>query len=243
VLAVSAVQFASGYRADLRLLARACREREIILSVDVMQAAGWLRLDLGALGAGLVAAGASKWMSGPQGVGFAHVREDLLPHLRPAHFGIGAVARKESYFDYDPEPDATALRFEESVVSILDTTAFRASLSLLHEAGADALEDRVRALSHRLASGLSDLGCAIVGPWPRAPEHSSGIVSFRVPRIEAEAVLQALASQRIVGRTHRDFVRLSPHAWNTEAEIDRALEVVGSVRRQAMPRAIAPGSG
>lgn len=70
----------------------------------------------------------------------------------------------------------------------------------------------------------------MVEPWPRVRAESSGIVSFRKPRISAQAVLRDLTAAQVIARTHQDFVRLSPHVYNTEEEVDRVLEVLSPER-------------
>ncbi|HEY8816200.1 MAG TPA: hypothetical protein VIP57_13985, partial [Candidatus Dormibacteraeota bacterium] len=78
----------------------------------------------------------------------------------------------------------------------------------------------------RLAGGLAARGYEVVEPWPRSRAESSGIVSFRKPGATHQEVLRDLNAARVIARTHRDFVRLSPHFYNTEDEIDRVLEVL-----------------
>lgn len=81
-------------------------------------------------------------------------------------------------------------------------------------------------LASRLATGLAQAGCEIVEPWPRAESEASGIVSFRKPGATAQEVLRDLTSANVIARIHRDFVRLSPHFYNTGEEVDRVLEVL-----------------
>jgi cysteine desulfurase/selenocysteine lyase len=112
------------------------------------------------------------------------------------------------------------------VVSTLDTAALGAALELLLEVGPDVIESRVLDLSARLAGGLAEHDYELIEPWPRKRAESSGIVSFRKPGSTHQEVLRDLNAARIVARSHRDFVRLSPHFYNTEEEIDRVLEVL-----------------
>ena len=97
---------------------------------------------------------------------------------------------------------------------------------LLLEVGPDHVERRVLDLARRLAGGLAERGYQIVEPWPREPHEDSGIVSFRRPGSTAKEVLRDLNAARVVGRTHGDFVRLSPHFYNTVEEVDHVLEVL-----------------
>src|SRR5438477_3205378 len=226
VVALSHVEFWNGFRLDIETIGAECRRRGILFAVDVMQSAGALRLDVGRLPIDFCAAGAGKWLMGPPGIGFCFCMPELIERLQPPIVGVCSVVGYDRYFEYDLTLSPTARRFEESVVSLLDTAAFGAALGLLLEVGSDAIEARVLSLSARLAEGLDRRGYELVEPWPRAPAESSGIVSFRKRRARPQEVLRALEVAHVVARIHQDFVRLSPHFYNTEEEIDRVLEVL-----------------
>ena len=226
VIALSHVEFWNGFRNDIATIGAECRRRGIVFAVDVMQSAGALRVDVEQMTIDCCAAGAGKWLMGPPGVGFCYFTPELLERVRPAVVGATSVAGHERYFDYDLTLRPTARRFEESVVSLLDTVTFGAALELLLEVGVTTIEDRVLNLAERLARGLLELGHEIIEPWPRARSESSGIVSFRKPGASAQEVLRDLNAAHVVARIHRDFVRLSPHFYNTYEEVERVLEVL-----------------
>jgi selenocysteine lyase/cysteine desulfurase len=113
---------------------------------------------------------------------------------------------------------------------VLTTAAFSAALDLLLEVGPAVIEERVLDLSQRLAEGLASCGCEIVEPWPRTRAESSGIVSFRKPGAKPQTVLRDLSAANVVARIHQDFVRLSPHFYNTDEEVDRVLDVLAPER-------------
>lgn len=227
VVALSHVEFWNGFRVDIDTIGAECRRRGIVFAVDVMQSAGALRLDMSRMPVDFCAAGSGKWLMGTAGIGFCYSCPELLERIRPVIVGVLSVIGHDRYFEYDLKFPPTAQRFEESVVSLLDTAAFGAALELLLEVGPDVIERRVLDLSRRLAHGLAGSGCEMVEPWPRAESESSGIVSFRRPGTSALSVLRDLNAAHVVARTHSDFVRLSPHFYNTEEEVDRVLEVVG----------------
>ena len=229
VVALSHVEFWNGFRVDLETIGAECRRRGIIFAVDVMQSAGALQVDVGRLPIDFCAAGAGKWLIGPPGVGFCFFAPALVERVRPVILGARSVAGHD-YFTYDLTFAPGARRFEESVVSVLDTAAFGAALDLLLEVGTDVIEDRVLDLAARLADGLAGCGCEIVEPWPRKRAESSGIVSFRKPGTKAQAVLRDLNAAHVVARIHQDFVRLSPHFYNTNEEVDRVLDVLAPER-------------
>ncbi len=226
IVALSHVQFWNGYRVDLDRIGAECRRRGILLSADVMQSVGALHLDVSRMPIDFCAAGAGKWLMATAGLGFCYCSPDLLERVRPVVVSVHSVAARDRYFEYDLSlaPDAT--RFEESVISLLDTAALGAAVELLLEVGIDLIQRRVLDLSRRLAEGLARNGCEIIEPWPRQDAESSGIVSFRRPGAAAHEVLRDLSAAQVIARSHRDFVRLSPHFYNTEEEVDRVLEVV-----------------
>jgi selenocysteine lyase/cysteine desulfurase len=225
VVALSHVQFWNGYRIDLKPIGDECRRRGIVFAVDVMQSLGALRVDVEATPIDFCAAGAGKWLLGPPGVGFCFGRPELIGRLQPRV--VGAASMKDvNYFEPKLEFPPSARRFEESVVSRLDMAAFAAAVELILEVGPDVIENRVLELSARLAGGLAERGYELIEPWPRAAAESSGIVSFRKPGATAQEVLRDLNSAQIVARIHRDFVRLSPHFYNTHEEVDRVLGVL-----------------
>jgi len=226
VVALSHVEFWNGFRVDIEAIGAECRRRGIVFAVDVMQSVGALRVDVGQMPIDFCAAGAGKWLLGPPGVGFCYFTPELMQKVRPRVVGAVSVIAHEQYFDPKLEFAATARRYEESVVSMLDIAALGAALDLLLEVGADVIEERVLDLSARLAGGLAARGYELVEPWPRTRAESSGIVSFRKPGASHQEVLRDLTAARVIARTHRDFVRLSPHFYNTEDEIDRVLEVL-----------------
>jgi selenocysteine lyase/cysteine desulfurase len=230
VVAVSHVEFWNGFRLDVEAIGAECRRRGIVFAVDVMQSAGALKIDVARMSIDFCAAGAGKWLMGPPGIGFCFFAPELLERVRPVIVGVGSVAGRDRYFEYDLTFDPSARRFEESVVSLLDTAAFGAALELLLEVGAEVIEARVLGLAARLAGGLARHGCEIVEPWPRSTAESSGIVSFRKPGLGAAAVLRDLSAAHVIARTHQDFVRMSPHFYNTEEEVDRVLEVMSPER-------------
>jgi cysteine desulfurase / selenocysteine lyase len=233
VVALSHVQFWNGFRIDLEAIGAECRRRGIVFAVDVMQSVGALRLDLSRMPIDFCAAGAGKWLLGPPGIGFCYFAPELLERVLPRVVGVMSVAANDQYFDPELSFAPGARRFEESVVSLLDTAAFGAALELLLEVGPAVIEKRVLDLSARLAGGLAELGYDLIEPWPRTRSESSGIVSFRKPGRSHQEVLRDLSAAHVIARTHRDFVRLSPHFYNTEEEVDRVLDVLapGSVAR------------
>ena len=226
VVALSFVEFWNGYRVDLAEIGAECRKRGVILAVDGIQGLGVLPFDLEAMNADFVAAGAGKWLLGVPGTGFTAWRPELLERVDPILVGTGSMEERMAYFEPKFGYAKSARKFEESALSLLDVAAFGAAVSLLLEVGIEAIEERVLGLVDRLGQGLLERGYRIIEPWPRERSESSGIISFNRRGRTAEELLSDLTGAGVICRTHRDFVRLSPHFYNTEEEIDQVLEVL-----------------
>jgi selenocysteine lyase/cysteine desulfurase len=226
VVALSQVQFWNGFRVDIERIGAELDKRAVVFAVDGTQSVGALNLNLSKLPVDYLSAAACTWQLGPKGIGFCYCRPELLSRLRPVLVGCGSVQNPTEYFRYEFELSETSRRFEESGASLLDMAAYLAAVELLLEIGPDVVEKRVLMLSRRLAEGLAERGYELVEPWPREPHESSGIVSFRRRGALAGQVLRELNAAGVIGRAHADFVRLAPHFYNTQAEVDRVLDVL-----------------
>jgi selenocysteine lyase/cysteine desulfurase len=225
VLAISAVQFWSGFRTDLAGLGAALKGRDVLLVVDAMQAVGALRLDLSAAPVDFLCAGAQKWMLGPIGVGFAYVGPRMLERLTPVTIGFDSVVRDEEYFDYDLTLKPDARRFEEASPNYSGVLGMGAAVNLLLRAGTPAVEDVVLRLADRLRDELPRRGYELVLK-PTRPSERSGIVSFRHPRMVPAELHTRLREAGVIVSLRSDFLRASPHYYNSDEDLDRLLEAL-----------------
>lgn len=225
LVAVSVVQFWNGFRTDLDAIGRGCRERDIFLVVDGVQGVGGLDLDLGTLPVDFLATGAQKWVLGPMGIGFSYVGERLFEHVRPVSIGTESVVRDHEYFDYDLTLKPNARRFEDSSPNLPGILGLGAALNLLVRAGLGRVESHVLRLAQVLREELPRRGYQLVAPGATPAEHS-GIVSFRHPRTVPDEVDARLRDARVILSRRGNFLRASPHYYNTEPDVERLLEAL-----------------
>ena len=184
VFALSSVQFASGYRADLARFGALCRERGIFFVVDAIQSLGQLPLDVRETRVDVLAAGGHKWLCSPFGTGFAYVRRELIERMEPRWIGwtgMEACSSLESLVDYAWSPRRDARRFEGGTLPVDGFAGFTESLGLLTEAGPERTGRHVLALLDPLVEWLRETPEAEVLS-DLEPEHRSAIFCFRVPR-------------------------------------------------------------
>jgi cysteine desulfurase/selenocysteine lyase len=227
LVAVSYVTFVDGYRHDIAAIGAWCRERGVLLALDAMQGFGHLPLSVHEWNVDLCYFGVAKWLLAPQGLSVVYVRRELIERLRTSLCSWRSVRDPMRFLDYGQELDGGAARFEGGTINYPALLAFRESLRVLTDAGFGAIEAYVLMLTDRLIEGAARAGIGVLNSI--APGTRSGIVLLR-PGERSVEVLQARADSASVQVTVRDTgVRVSPHGYNTLAEMDRVIEVFAEV--------------
>ncbi|WP_412063320.1 aminotransferase class V-fold PLP-dependent enzyme [Rubrivirga sp. IMCC45206] len=225
VVAVSAVQFLSGFRCDLAAIAEVCRQHDVLFVVDAIQAAGAVRVDAGL--ADLVTFGGHKWLGSLQGAGLAVVSDRLRDRLVPARGWLNGPVDWDDFeaVSLDLHPDAS--RFHLGTFPTAALYALDAALGAMLALGLDELERAVLANAARLASGLDALGFRRYGPLGTP---ASGIVTVHA---DDPVPLHAhLAASGIFASLRDRKLRFAVHAQTRPEAIDRALDTVAAFTPQ-----------
>ncbi len=222
-LTVSWVSFATGAKLDLVRLGAACKARGIWFVVDAIQGLGPAAIDVKACHIDVLANGAQKWLLSPWGTGFAYVHRDLIQELDPPAVGwlsMPASADFTRFLDYDYAFYPDARKFEVFTAPMHDLKAMAASLSLFLELGPAAVEAHVTSLADHVVAWCDERrDVRLVTPVERA--RRAGLLNIAVDDLAAASARLAAAG---VSHTVREGgVRLSPHLYNTTAELDIAL--------------------
>ena len=227
VLAVSWVAFSTGYRVDLARLGAACRARDVMFVVDAIQGVGAQPLDVHGCDVDVLACGAQKWLLSPWGTGFTYVRRELQDALEPPGAGWLSVRGAEDFShltDYDFTWCDDARRYEVGTLAYEITAAMAASVGLIGELTTTAIAAHVGTLTDRIVAWAHEQpGVRLLTPPER--ERRAGIIAF-VPTDPA-AVAEALRVAEVAFSLRGGAIRLAPHAFNTMAEVEHALEVCG----------------
>lgn len=223
LLAISAVQYADGLRMDLPRIGAFCREHGILFCVDAIQQLGALPLDVAAIGADFVVADGHKWLLGPEGLALFYCRAEHLERLRLHQYGWHMLADHADYARLDWTPARDATRFECGSPNMLGIHALSASLALFQELGMDAVAEAIAHHAGRLADWLdAHDGCELLSPSD--PARRAGIVTFRPLNGDSAALYRRLMADDLVCAARGGGVRLAPHFWHADADIDRAFE-------------------
>lgn len=225
MVALSWVQYASGYRCDLARIGQACRERGALFVVDVIQGLGCLDLDVERDLVDVAVASSHKWLLGPEGIGLLYISDRVLDRLRPTRAGWRSMRNMIGWTDLRIDFNEGAKRFESGTLNAYGIAALGASLEILLDAGMEEVERRVLDLTDRAARGLAEQGFRIVSS--RAPGETSGIVTAVHPERNAEDLVKELAARGVGVAVRAGRFRVSPHFYTTEDEVDRMLAVLG----------------
>lgn len=221
MVAVSAVDWCSGYVLDLADLGGFCRERGVPLTVDMAQALGVVPLDPRGAGVAAMAGSAWKWLMGPVGLGVFYCDPDFQEQIELVFVGTDTVVDAHNYLDYRFEPKPDASRFEFSTPNLNDWVYLLAALRLLREIGLENARKRILSLNAYLREGLESRGFHIRASG--RPEERSGILSFRREDLEAGREARRLAAEDIYVAARDGGIRVSPHVYNNEEDMDRLL--------------------
>jgi cysteine desulfurase / selenocysteine lyase len=229
VVATSWVQAGRGWRADLAALADACHDAGALLCVDAVQGLGVIPAVLAAWGVDFAAASSFKWLLGPEGAGVLFVQGEHLDRLRVLEPGWNSVADRDAYDDRTVALDPTARRLEGGTLNTAGILGLGAGLDLLMAAGIDRIWAHADALCDRLVGGLTAAGATVLSD--RSPAHRSAIVSFTVPGRDPVDVRDSLFAEGVVCSARAGGVRVAPHGYSTEDDVDRLAAVIARLTR------------
>lgn len=222
-LATSHVFFATGFQQDIEALARIAREAGAYSVIDGYQGAGQVPLTLSRTGVDFYTAGPLKWLCGGPGLAYLYVREQLIQSLRPR---ITSWFATERQFDFDLEGfeyRTDARRFELGTPALPTVHTALGGQELVDEVGIDAIVDRNRALTEHLIEGARSAGFSMA---TAEPEQRTSIVMIR--HDDPSGAVKHLAEHDVIVDHRPGFVRVSPHFYNTEVEINRFLDVLAA---------------
>jgi cysteine desulfurase / selenocysteine lyase len=238
VLAVSLVQFGTGYTVDLPRLSRVCRETDTWLVVDAIQGVGQLPVDVKETPVDVLACGGQKWLLSPWGSGFVYVRRGMFDVLPPAVVGWMAYAGTDDLnrlTEYGDTLRPNARRYELTTLPYQDVAGFAASVGMLLDIGVPAIRDHLAEIRVPLLEWAESRGVRVGSPTD--PVHGSAIVCLELP--DAPRVYAALRRAGIVTSLREGSIRVSPHLYNTAEDLARvgeAIEHESGLVARARPR-------
>lgn len=224
IISISSVEFASGFRHDLTQIGEFCKKNDILFFVDAIQSLGALKLDVANAHIDFLSADAHKWLLGPEGTGIFYCAKKVMRHLHVHNLGWTSVKNASDYLTYDPTPLPNAQRFESGTLNTAGIYGLKASLDLIQKIGIENIESRIIILTDQLVAGLEEKGYQVLSS--RKPHEKSGIVSFCHAKQKLDTLFEMLIKNQVICALRGNGIRLSPHVYNTEEEIDYILNLL-----------------
>jgi len=228
LVALASCHFVSGHRIDLQGIGGFLAGRNIPFCVDGIQTLGAFPTTIERVD--FLAADAHKWLLGPCAAGILYVRRSWQERLRPTVYGWHNV-QCPNYVAQDRlvyPPDAR--RYEPGSANLVGLVGLRAAIELLLEIGIENIAAELLRKRTWLVPALQAKGYRVLQP-EAPPESASGIVTFHRPDADLPALHQKLSAANIITSLRADrsgnrYVRLSPHFYNTDAELRRMLALL-----------------
>jgi selenocysteine lyase/cysteine desulfurase len=221
LLAISYVQYLSGYRVDLDLIGEICRRHGCFFFVDAIQGLGVFPVDVESSHIDALAADGHKWLLGPEGCGILYVRREVQDQIEPVEFGWTNVAKYADYSSRDMTLRADAGRYECGTMNTIGCFGLRAALDLLLEAGIDNVSATVQGLADEIWNGALEHGYETLGK--RTQATGAGIVSIRKPGVESQFIVRKLREAGFIAAPRQGWVRIAPHFYIAPWEIEALI--------------------
>jgi selenocysteine lyase/cysteine desulfurase len=231
LISVSMVRFEDAVRLDAHKLAAACHARGALLLLDVSQCCGAQPMDVRELGADFLVCAGYKWLLGPYGCGFFWIRHELLGRIRPDAFSWMAVPGAHNFAKLnfaDPKPEDGAKRWDASEWAShfnFNLVGLDASLEFLQRVGAETVEAHNRRLIEFMYERLPKDRCMPASPLDPERRGPYGCFAARSPEKTAE-LYHKLRRENVIVSLREGNIRVSPHLYNTERDIDRLISVI-----------------
>jgi selenocysteine lyase/cysteine desulfurase len=225
--AISHVEYSNGFRHNLRVLSEIVHEHGAYLIVDAIQSVGTMPIDVKRDDVDFLMASCYKWLLSPPGAAYLFVKDELIEKFEPPFVGWASV--DQQVFDtVDPWDiwnlsfSKTASRFQIGTSSIISLVGATVAMKMLLDFGTENIQRRIKKLTDYLISSVEDLGLKL--QTPQEKPCRSGIVNFKINR--PKKLAERLNKKGIVVSARSNGIRVAPHYYNTEEEVDRLMEEV-----------------
>lgn len=227
VVALSTVNYSTGFRPPLEEMREELRRRGILLYLDGTQSLGALRFDVSGIQPDLFAVDAYKWMLSPNGAGFMYVSPELRERLAPAVIGWRSHRgwrNHENLHHGAPQFAAEAEKYEGGMLPFALLYAMDAVIEMMQAIGPERIENRVTDLAAKTRDALRSAGGSL--PGDRSPHYDSQIVTARFSGRDAPVIARELQGRKVLVAARHGNLRVSPHFYNDEADLERLAEAL-----------------
>ncbi|MEI6197636.1 MAG: aminotransferase class V-fold PLP-dependent enzyme [Verrucomicrobiota bacterium] len=228
LVALASCHFISGFRLEIEAIGKHLRGRGILFCLDAIQTLGAFPTTVEYVD--FLAADAHKWLLGPCAAGLLYVRRELQEKLNPPLYGWHNVKNPNFVAQDKIEFRGDATKYEAGTHNLLGIVGLIASLELVQEIGVKNIAAELLRKRALLVPALQAKGFTVLHADAK-PENASGIVTFFQPGKDPAPLHKKLADAGVItslrgDRKGQNYLRLSPHFYNTDAELQRVLDLL-----------------
>ncbi len=216
IVATAQVAFRHGAKQDIPAIAEIARRKGALMMVDSYQALGTMQFDVKTAGVDFAAGGMLKYLLGTAGIAFFYVRQELIESLVPTSTGWFAQVDINAMDITRYSPSSTARRFEAGTPPVPNTYMAEAGLAILHEIGLEAIERRIGKLTSVIKDAAAEAGYQFASPVNSS--HHGAMITLRSN--DDNRLVAGLAEENIVVSCRNGNLRIAPHFYNNQADIE-----------------------
>jgi cysteine desulfurase/selenocysteine lyase len=223
-VAISHVSYFNGFRHNLKVLSEIVHEHGAYLIVDAIQSVGTMPIDVSRDDVDFLSCACYKWLLSPEGAAYFFVRDELIEKFEPPMLGWASVDQKMfetvDFWDiWNPKLSKTASRFEAGSHATISFVGATEGMKMLLDQGIDNVKSRIMKLTDHLIGCIERLELEL--QTPKDKQCRSGIVNFKIKK--PQKIVERLKKKHIIVSARANGIRVSPHFYNTEEEIDSLI--------------------
>lgn len=222
LVSISAVQFASGFRADLEKIGAAARKVDALFAVDIIQGFGAMPFDLPAQMVDIASGASHKWLCAPEGCGILYLSDKARERIKPILVGWISVEEPWDFDDFEQHFKPNALAWESGTGSSSLFYGLEESLKLLTETGIENIEHHLEELTDFLCELLAGKNYEMISSRAKAEKSQIVCVKHRNGMTSGE-IAKRLQNENIVIAPRGDRLRIAPHFYNNREDIENLV--------------------
>jgi len=231
VIALSHVEYSSGFRFDLKEVADLAHKHGALLVVDAIQSLGVIPFDVKREDVDVLISAAYKWLLGPFGAGFLYMRDEIYHDVEPIFAGWRSKENHEVFEPLKLSFAKTARKFEYGGMPYSAIYGFSRALKYILDLGVEEINNHVTDITQELMDGLKDLGAKFFTPFDR--HRRAGIVTAKFDGLDCDTLVNELKKERVVISKRFGALRFSPHIYNTQGDVERVLHIIKEIMKRS----------
>lgn len=226
IVATAQIAFRHGAKQDIPAIAEIAKRKGALMMVDTYQALGTMQFDVNKAGVDFAVGGMLKYLLGTAGIAFFYARQELIEALTPSVTGWFAQENIHAMDITRYSPATTARRFEAGTPPVPNTYMAEAGLAIMHEVGLEAIEHRIGEITAAIKGAAIEAGYHLASPLN--PAHHGAMITLRSS--DPNRLVANLAKDGIVVSCRDSNLRIAPHFYNNQADIDHLFRALHKQR-------------